>query len=110
LNAGTVDIQGVDNMDEKEKRMGTLERMREVIDLFGTLPQGEQVTQKYIMDTLGIKSGSWVNIKDLLDTIAYVQAGPVIERKFFRKGTVTITRYKVRKENDTTKTEELLQE
>jgi len=84
-------------VDNKMKHMSTLNRMKEIIDLLNTIPKGEMISQDYIMKTLGIKSGSWRNIKDILETILYIQEGPIMERRFFRRGKVTITKYKLKR-------------
>jgi hypothetical protein len=91
------DLLGIMGGEEMEKRTSTTERMKEIVDLLDTFPNGELVGQEHIMKTLGIKSGSWRNIRRLLETIVYIQDGPKIEQKFFHRGKATTTKYKIRR-------------
>lgn len=81
---------------------GKAKRMEDILNFLSNLESGIEVTQEEIMTGINASPGQWVQVKQWLNLLVWIQAQPMIERRFIpRKSGVTnfMTKYHIKNDN-----------
>lgn len=85
------------------KRVRLKDRVRQIFDFMETVPEGKTVVQDDICNGLGMGTGQWVQMRDWLNLIVFIQNQPTLEREFIPVGKnrkKVVTRYHLIREDD----------